>query len=80
MKLSVANEDQINKLYHLGPCIAMVWEGPSAVVITRKMKDMMKNVVHVADTIEESLKEIKLWFIEEEIVNYKLSIEDWVRI
>lgn len=58
-----------------GPSIAMVWEGPSAVLLTKKMKDSM---VHLAKTTEDAHEEISLWFTEEELVNYKLATAHWI--
>jgi len=83
-----------------GPVLAMVWEGPEAVKIVRKLvgetnptnalpgtirgdfswdnadlaneqKRPFYNLVHASGSIEEAEAEIKLWFSDSEIFDYK---------
>jgi nucleoside-diphosphate kinase len=41
--------------------------------------DIGRNVVHGSDSIENALKEIKLFFSPKEIVSYERQVEPWIR-
>lgn len=70
-----------------GPVVAMVWEGPDAIQLTRNMIgatkpvnavpgtirgdytcDMMLNLIHGSDSVENAENEIALWFKAEELL------------
>ena len=84
----------------VGPVLAMVWEGPEAVSIGRKLigdtnpskalpgtirgdfswdnadlaNDQMRplyNIIHASGTVSEAEDEIKLWFEDREIFDYR---------
>ncbi|KAM9426691.1 NME/NM23 nucleoside diphosphate kinase 2a isoform 1-T2 [Pholidichthys leucotaenia] len=40
--------------------------------------DVSKNIIHGSDSVESAKKEIKLWFKEEELVNYTSCAFDWL--
>lgn len=87
----------------MGPVLAMVWEGPEAVKIGRKLvgetnpvnaapgsirgdfswdnadlaNDHMRpfyNLVHASGEPEEAEDEIKLWFSDTELMDYKINV------
>ncbi|RWS31649.1 nucleoside diphosphate kinase-like protein [Leptotrombidium deliense] len=37
-----------------------------------------KNVIHASDSVPAAEREIKIWFLEEEIVNWRSIIYDWI--
>ncbi|XP_006871285.1 PREDICTED: nucleoside diphosphate kinase A 1-like [Chrysochloris asiatica] len=37
-----------------------------------------RNIIHGSDSVESAEKEIGLWFLPEELVNYKSSAQDWI--
>lgn len=42
--------------------------------------DTGKNVIHTSDSPESALREIKLFFSSEEILEYKLATEEWIYV
>ncbi len=41
-------------------------------------QDIGRNIIHASDSRETAEKEIKLWFSEDEIVEYKMDDERWI--
>ncbi len=37
-----------------------------------------RNIIHASDGEETAMKEISLWFTDEELVNYKIIDEQWI--
>ena len=37
-----------------------------------------RNIIHASDSKETAEKEIKLWFSKDEIIDYKMSDEEWI--
>lgn len=40
--------------------------------------DIGKNVIHTSDSKENAIREINLFFRDEEILNYNLATEEWI--
>jgi len=40
--------------------------------------DKGRNVVHGSDSVENGVRETSLWFYPEEILDYNISISDWI--
>ena len=97
------------------PLIAMVWEGPNAIKLGRKiagatnpveaeigsirgdyscdsyeiadgLERSIETIIHASGSTEDAQHEIKIWFANDEILNYDLLLEkiiwekDWGRI
>jgi nucleoside-diphosphate kinase len=79
------------------PVMAMVWEGPNAVIAIRQTMgatrpteaspgsirhdfglEIGRNLTHASDTVENSEKEIALWFKPDELVNWKRGTDRWI--
>ena len=77
-----------------GPVVAMVVEGPNAVVIVRGIVGATdplkaqpgtirgdfalitrKNIIHAADSLENARKEMRIFFSEDELVEYEKPTE-----
>ncbi|XP_006871854.1 PREDICTED: nucleoside diphosphate kinase A 1-like [Chrysochloris asiatica] len=77
------------KYMHSGPVVAMVWEGlmlGETNPVDSKFGTIHgdfciqvgRNIIHGSDSVESAEKEIGLWFLPEELVNYKSSAQDWI--
>jgi nucleoside-diphosphate kinase len=79
------------------PVMAMVWEGPNAVIAVRQTMgatrpteaapgslrhdfalEIGRNLTHASDTVENSEKEVALWFKPGELVSWKRETDRWI--
>ncbi len=89
--------DGLIKYVTSAPVMAMVWEGPDAVVAVRQTMgstrpteaapgsvrhdfglQVGRNLTHASDSVENGLKEIEMWFNEDEILSWDRAIDSWV--
>jgi len=88
---------ELIKFITSGPVVAMVWEGPDAINIVRKLVGATApsnadpgsirgdyvifttfNIIHASDSLESSEREIGLFFKEEELLDYKMEIQNYL--
>ena len=79
------------------PVMAMVWEGPNAVMAVRQTMgatqptqaapgslrhdfalEVGRNLTHASDSVENGEAEVRLWFRQEELLDWKRELDRWV--
>ena len=79
------------------PVMAMVWEGPNAVMAVRQTMgatqptqaapgslrhdfalEVGRNLTHASDSVENGEAEVRLWFRQEELLDWKREVDRWV--
>ena len=80
-----------------GPTVQMVWEGPSAVEVVRKINgatdcldadvgtirgdyglSLQNNMAHASDSVETAVREIGLYFTDDELLDYSMPDDIWL--